>query len=197
MPPSREHGSRGLRPPTIQSNANLPTILPFELLPEHLDRAPMRHQQIMPHNPRLSRRIAHRTLTPIARMSRRKHARAIPQDRTTPRLIKGNPVPALAAKGLENDAGVVCKVRDELFLVKEAAVPVVEGGREIPVVQGDHGRDACCVQVVGELEVVVQPLLVDRVAAAAEGDDAGPARALESAELASSLGHSATPQEKP
>jgi hypothetical protein len=42
------------------------------------------------------------------------------------------------------------------------------------VVEGDEGRDAGGEEVIDELDVVVEPLLVDGVVAAAEGDDSRP-----------------------
>ena len=151
----RRRKRHGTGPFTIQCNADLPSVLPLELLSEHLNRVPMCDQQVVPHDPRLAARIADGTLGAIARVARREQARAVPQDARAPRLVKGDPMLAPAAESLEDDTRVVGKVCREFGFVQQSAVPLVQRLRQIPVEERYHWGDARSVQVVDELDVVV------------------------------------------
>jgi phosphohistidine swiveling domain-containing protein len=71
-------------------------------------------------------------------------------------------------------ARVAQVVGDEALLVQQAAVPLVQLERQVPVVQGDEGRDAEPEALVDHVVVELEALLADRVVGAAERDDARP-----------------------
>lgn len=134
----------------------------------------MRDQNTMPGHPRLRRPIADRTLAPIARSPRRKLSHIIPQHATAPGLVEGDPVLHFRPERIEDNPRVVGKVRHKFLLVQEPAIPLLQLERQVPVEKRDQRRDPRSVQVVHELDIVLEALLVDRVVASAELDDARP-----------------------
>jgi hypothetical protein len=106
-------------------------------------------------------------------VSRGKVSRAIAKNRTAPRLIKGDPVLALGDR-LEDNPRVVLKVQGELFPVQKSTVPLVKPIGQVPVVEGDVGRDSSLEQVINKLYIVIQALLVDGVVAPTQRDDSRP-----------------------
>lgn len=75
---------------------------------------------------------------------------------------------------IEDNPRVVGKVRHKFLLVQEPAIPLLQLERQVPVEKRDQWRDPRSVQVVHELDIVLEALLVDRVVASAERDDARP-----------------------
>jgi hypothetical protein len=133
----------------------------------------VRNQDVVSDSPSLPARVALSALGAVASAPRGEQTGAVSEDAGAPRLVEGDPVLALG-HSLEEDAGVVGEVGDELLLVQHAEVALVQLIWEIPVEESDHGDDAGIEEVVNELDVVVQALLVDGVVAASEWDHARP-----------------------
>ena len=161
---------RGL---TIESDTDLAAIGWLELLAVDLDRVRVRNQDVVSDGPSLPARVTLSALGAVASASRGEQTGAVSEDARAPRLVEGNPVLALW-HSLEQDAGVVSEIGDELLLVQHAEVALVQLIGEIPVEERDHGGDAGIEKVVNKLDVVVQALLVDGVVAATEWDHARP-----------------------
>ena len=66
------------------------------------------------------------------------------------------------------------KVLDKLVLVQHALIPLVQVIWEIPMEKRKHWLDASLDKVVHKFDVMLEALLVDRVIASTERDDAGP-----------------------
>lgn len=128
----------------------------------------------MPNNPALRRTIAHRVLGPIASPPRRELAHIIPQNTATPRLIERDPVLDFGPESPEHNASVVREIGHKLLLVEEAAVPLLQLKRQVPVEESDQRRDSCCKKVVYQVDVVLESFLVDWVVSSAQRDDTGP-----------------------
>lgn len=134
----------------------------------------MCNQQRVANDPGLGAGVPLSALGAVAGASRSKEAGIVAQDGAAPGLVKGDPELNFVAKGLEAHPGVVFEILHKLGLVERSAVARVEVVRQVPVEQGDHGLDACGAEVVDEANIVLEPLLVDGIISASEGDDAGP-----------------------
>ena len=80
----------------------------------------------------------------------------------------------LRAERLENYAGVVGKVCDEFFFIKETTVAFVELIGKIPVEQSNERSDTSSMQVIDEFYIILQAFLIDGVVSATEWNNAGP-----------------------
>ena len=133
----------------------------------------MGDEEVVTNDPGFASAVTDGRLGTVRGVARGKVARVVAEDGAAPGFVEGDPVLALG-DGLEHDACVVLKVEGELLAVQETAVALVETIGEIPVEEGDEGRDAGFEEVINELDVVVDALLVDGVVATTDGDDTRP-----------------------
>lgn len=167
-------GVPGVGAVTVEGDADLALVLGLELLAVDLDGAAVGDEEVVADEPGLGGAVTLGRLGAVRGAAGGELADAVAEDGRAPRLVEGDPVLALR-DGLEDETGVVLKVKRELGPVQETAVALLESVGQIPVVEGDEGGDASLEQVIDELDVVVNAGLVDGVVAATEGDKAGPA----------------------
>lgn len=74
-------------------------------------------------------------------MSWRKGSYSVTEDGGAPRLVEGEPVLDSVSEAGEAEPGVVDKVGEYVLLGEEPAVPVVQLGRDVPVVLGEERRE--------------------------------------------------------
>lgn len=157
----------------VQGDADLAALRGLEVLTVRLDGPAVGDEEVVANDPGLASAVTNGRLGTVGGVAGGKVSRVVAEDRAAPGLVEGDPVLALG-DGLEHDAGVVLKVKGELFTVQETAVALVETIGEIPVEEGDEGGDAGIEQVVDKLDVMVDALLVDGVVAATNGNDTRP-----------------------
>jgi len=160
--------------PTIQSNPYFTALRSLELVSIYLDGIGMCQEDAVAHNPGLRTAVTDPAPGSVTRMARSKYTEVVAEDRTTERLVEGDPVLDFGAKGLEHDSRVMCIVGNKLVLVEEATISLLKPIRQIPVEQRHKWYNARGHQVVHEVDVVVNAFLIDRVTSAAPWDDAGP-----------------------
>ena len=177
-----------LMSPTVEGDSNLSAMGGLELFPEDLHSGTVSNEEGVSHDPAFRATITLRTLSPIRSTTRRKLTDVVTQDRAAPGLVEGNPVLDLVCQSVEDDTRVVCIISDKFLLVQHAAISLVELVGQIPVEEGDHGRDSCGEEVVHQLDVVLEALLVDGIVTAAKGDDTGPVEELHTVRIESLAG---------
>ncbi len=90
------------------------------------------------------------------------HAGAVSEEGAAPRLVEGDPVRDAVAQGAGDDARVVGEPLGGVPV--RPAARVLQGLRQVPVVQREGRRDAVLQQVVHQRPVEVEPLLHGRSA---------------------------------
>ena len=101
-------------------------------------------------------------------------ARIVPQCGYHERLCESHPYLDVWSKSFEEYTSVVSKVRHKLGFVERASVSLEETLWKIPLVQCNDRLYACFDQLRNEIDIVVQPFFIDRVASPAERNDSGP-----------------------
>ena len=163
-----------LHPVTVQGDPDLSAILLLELLAIYLHSCTMSDQDVVSNRPCLPRAVTNRALLPVTGMTRRKLSNAISKHRATPGLIVRDPELDLRSHRLENEPRVVDEILHVLLFVQESTVAVMQTLRQIPVEKRYHWLDIVGQELVHQVHVVLQAFLIDRIIAAAEGNDAGP-----------------------
>mmetsp|Transcript_94762 Transcript_94762/g.306444 ORF Transcript_94762/g.306444 Transcript_94762/m.306444 type:complete len:389 (+) Transcript_94762:943-2109(+) len=165
----------GLPPIAVVGDADLPALV-LELPPVKVHDGRVRVEQIVAANPGVRGHVAEL-----------RNARCLAPSRGQveggPRLVEGHPGLDAVAEGLEADLSIVNEFLGDRAIrlaFTVAGPPAPDLGRvqqalwQIPMVQGNVGRDACLEQCVDQAVVECLALLVDAVLDLASRDQAGP-----------------------
>lgn len=128
----------------------------------------------MSNYPWFSAGIADRAFPPVTGVPGSKLANTVPEDSAAEGFIESDPMLDPGAHRLKHDSSIVDKVGHELLLVQEPTIPLLKLIGKIPVEESDERHDAGREQVIGELDIVVQSRLVDRIRSTSQRNDSRP-----------------------